>query len=420
MPATDPGISPELVRRLHDGDDAALEQIFHTRVESVRAHATRELDDPRSAARVTERVFVALWRERERLDSVGDVEAALSDQLAQQIAREKSRLAAVHRFEETEHVHLDSKDRAAPTEDVLWSHVNSAIHAPAPDAARAAHQMADHSRHATAEHVGAIAGRSQWKGAAALAVGGIILVAGLIWALDRASMPAQIEKALAAGDVRTLNTNSGQRGAVDLRDGGRVQLGPRSTLTIPAAYGDDLRAVRVEGSAQVTAADDARPIDIRIAGSPLAIIGTNVRVSAYPRTTEVFVGAVKDAEVRLPSETRRLAAGSTVAISATGEVRTPAPVEVEEMLGWMDGQFVVNDRPLREALDAMRLAYGSDITVTDPSLLDRRVSVRAPLESSRDAIVALEASGRLAFGYLDKQMVLRDSADPAVPRPRRR
>lgn len=419
MPVMNPGITPDLVRMLRNGDDAALEQIFHARFESVRGRAAQDLEAA-SAARVTERVFVALWRDRERLESVDDVEAALTDLTKAQIARERARLAAVHRFEESEHVHPGAgRNHSAPPEEVLWSHVSSAIHAPPPDAERTAHLRADHSRHSTAEHVEAIAHKSEWKGALALGVGAVVIGVGLIWALDRASAPARVEKALAAADVRTLNTNSGQRGAIDLRDGGRVQLGPRSTLTIPAEYGDELRAIRVEGSALVQAADGDRPIDVRIAGSPLAILGSHLRVSAYPGAREIFVGAVDATEVRLPSETRTLPAGSTLAIASSGAVREPTPAEVDEMLGWTEGQFVVNDRPLRDALDAMRLAYGSDISVTDPALLERRVSVRAPLTSSRDAIAALETSGKLAFGYVENQMVMRDSADPAA-RPRRR
>ena len=411
MPDSDSGITPELVQRLRNGDDAALEELFHARIDSVRARAAGELENPASAARVTERVFIALWKERETLQSVPDVEATLADLLQQHIVREKSRLAAVHRFEETEHVHLDAHRRpTAPSEDVLWAHVSSAIHAPPPDAARTAHLMADHSRHAAAEHVEAIAGRSQWKSALLLGAVGVVAVVGLIWALDRAAVPMQVEKAFAAEDVRKLTTNSGQRGAIDLRDGGRVQLGPRSTLQIPARYGDELRVVKVEGSAQIRAADAAQPIETRFAVAPIAVTGTDYRVSAYPRSTEHFVGAGNaEAQIRVADGTQTVSPGATLAIAADGSVRTPSAVEAEEALGWTEEQFVVNDRPLRDALDAMRLAYGLDISVTDPALLERRVSARAPLTSSRDAIAAIEESGRLSFGYAGEQMVMRDA-----------
>jgi hypothetical protein len=38
------------------------------------------------------------------------------------------------------------------------------------------------------------------------------------------------------------------------------------------------------------------------------------------------------------------------------------------------------------------------------------VSARAPLASSRDAIAALEESGKMTFGYAGEQMVMRDAA----------
>jgi ferric-dicitrate binding protein FerR (iron transport regulator) len=134
-------------------------------------------------------------------------------------------------------------------------------------------------------------------------------------------------------------------------------------------------------------------------------------VSAYPRTAEYYIGAGDaEARVRLEESTRTIAPGATLAITAEGGVRTPSDVEAEEALGWTDALFVVNDRPLRDALDAMRLAYGLDIGVSDPALLERRVSARAPLASSRDAIAALEESGKMTFGYAGEQMVMRDAA----------
>jgi ferric-dicitrate binding protein FerR (iron transport regulator) len=412
MPDSVSGITPELVQALRNGDDAALERLFHERVESVRGRAARELENASSAARVTERVFIALWKERGSLQTPGDVEAALAELLKQHLVREKSRLAAVHRFEETEHVHLDPDRHAnAPTEEVLWAHVSSAIHAPPPDPARTAHLMADHSRHAAAEHVDAIAKRSQWKGALALASIAVLAVVGLIWALDRAAVPAQVEKAFARDDVRRLTTNSGQRGAIDLRDGGKVQLGPRSTLQIPAQYGDELRVVKVEGAAHINAASAQQPVEVRLAVAPIAVTGKDFTVSAYPRTAVYYIGAGDaEARVRLEESTRTIAPGATLAITAEGGVRTPSDVEAEEALGWTDALFVVNDRPLRDALDAMRLAYGLDIGVSDPALLERRVSARAPLASSRDAIAALEESGKMTFGYAGEQMVMRDAA----------
>jgi ferric-dicitrate binding protein FerR (iron transport regulator) len=244
-----------------------------------------------------------------------------------------------------------------------------------------------------------------------------VLIAGIIWALDRASTPARIDKAFTSPDVRTMTTNSGQRGAVNLRDGGRVTLGPRSTLTIPPGYGEGLRVVRLEGSAQLSAAEGGERIETRLAVAPVTVTGTSYSVSAYPAASEYFITANdSDAEVTVNESAHALPAGDALAVDSSGAVREPSTAEVDEALGWTGGQFVVNERPLREALAAIRLAYGVEIAVADSSLLDRRVSARGPITSSSEAIAALEQSGNLKFGYEGEQMMLRDAAPD--PRPR--
>lgn len=414
MPATNPAIGPDLVNALRSGDEAALEQLFHARLDSVHEAAAGRLQNPVSAARVAERVFIAVWHGRASLRSVGDLEALIAESLRQAVVREEGRLAAVHRFEEMEHVHLSGdRHQESPSEEVLWSHVSSAIHAQPPDAERAAHLRSEHSRHATAEHVQAIAAGPNWKRTLVLGAGGIVLAAGIIWALDRASTPARIDKAFTSPDVRMMTTNSGQRGAVNLRDGGRVTLGPRSTLTIPPGYGEGLRVVRLEGSAQLSAADGGERIETRLAVAPVTVTGTSYSVSAYPAASEYFITANdSDAEVSVDENAHVVRAGDALVVNSSGAVREPSTAEVDEALGWTGGQFVVNERPLRDALAAIKLAYGMEIAVADSSLLDRRVSARGPITSSSEAIAALEQSGNLKFGYEGEQMMLRDAAAP--------
>jgi hypothetical protein len=51
------------------------------------------------------------------------------------------------------------------------------------------------------------------------------------------------------------------------------------------------------------------------------------------------------------------------------------------------------------------------------SLMERKVSVDAPLDSSKSMIADLEASGNMKFGWEDKTMVLYDAA--ATPKGRK-
>ena len=411
MPATKSAIAPELVYGLKRGEDAALEQLFRLRSEALRQTAIDELSDASSAARVVERVFVALWKARTSIETPGEIDAYLDRTLREAVVRERSRIAAVHRFEETEHVHLDSRRPTSPSPDVQWDHILSAIHAPPPNADRTARLLAEQSRHSAAVHVEEIGTRSNWR--SALIVGGIAVAfaGGLIWVLDRASVGAQVDAAFASPDLRTLTTRSGQRGAVELRDGGAAALGPRSVLQIPPGYGAELSVVKVQGAVQLRAAEtSSRPIEARLTTGALAVTGTSFSVSAYPNDEEVMIRANDaEAQVRLAAGEVTVPPGRTIAVR-DGATRTPSEAEIDEVFAWTSGQFVVTERPLREALVAMAMAYGTDITVPDESLLDRPVSARAPLTSSRDAIAALERSGNLAFGYEGKQMVFRDAS----------
>jgi len=414
MPATNSGTTPELVYALKRGEDSALEHVFHTHYDELRQQAREALDEAGSA-RVLERVFIAVWKERVRFETPGEIGTFLSTVLREEIMREQRRLAAVHRFEETEQVHLENgRLQRIPSADELWVRISSSIHAPPPDAKRTAHLLADQSRHLAAVHVEAIGARSNWKRASLSTLLTIAMTGALIGMLDRASAPVKVEKAFASPDVRTLTTRLGQRGTIELRDGGTAVLGPRSTLQIPPGFGDGLRVVRVEGAVQLRAAAGAsQPIEARLTVAPITVSGTSFSVSAYPEDGEYFVAAnASDAQISVGSTSIAVARGEVLAIEPGGTWRAASKAEVDEVLGWTREQFVVNDRPLRDALTAMRMAYGLEIVVPDAGLLDRLVKVRAPLSSSKDAIAALETTGGLRFGYDEEQMVLRDANPP--------
>ena len=70
----------------------------------------------------------------------------------------------------------------------------------------------------------------------------------------------------------------------------------------------------------------------------------------------------------------------------------------------------MTNRPLREALGEVQRAFGLTLTVPDPQLLDRPVTVNVDLGATRALLAALEQTGRLKFDYENQRMVLRDAA----------
>ena len=65
----------------------------------------------------------------------------------------------------------------------------------------------------------------------------------------------------------------------------------------------------------------------------------------------------------------------------------------------MDGKFVVTNQPLATVLKGIKVWYGLDILSRDSSMNQRPITMTASLESSGDAVAALEASGGVKHAF---------------------
>jgi ferric-dicitrate binding protein FerR (iron transport regulator) len=139
-------------------------------------------------------------------------------------------------------------------------------------------------------------------------------------------------------------------------------------------------------------------------------------VHAYP-DDETAIIVVREGSVTVKADdTRDVQARRGVVVTKDGAIRDASPGELDEALGWSENRFVVANRPLRHALKAINRWYATELVVRDSALLTRPVTVNASLQSSGDAIAALEKSGRLTVAQEGKTRVLRDAATPTGSR----
>jgi ferric-dicitrate binding protein FerR (iron transport regulator) len=420
MPVTAPPIDRDTFAALQRDDLSALERIFRDHYPGLIQEAA-QVEEARFAPVIVERAFVDAWQRRATFETPRALETFLHDAVHDRAVRERSRHAALHRFEAFEGVRVAPSAAAEPTPvDAAWAQVVAMVQAPPPDTEAAAHVRADVSRHTAAEHAAALAEPRIRMGPLIIIAVLVVIALAALWQVDRAGADAVVTKALSAPDVRVLSSLPGQRGTTTLGDGSRVTLGPTSKLHIPARFGTDLRALRLEGTASFEVAPGEQPFQVRARDASIVATGTAFGVRADSADDVVTVG-VREGEVVVKAEdaSRTVAAGGAVAVAADGTMRDPSPAALEEALGWVDGQFVVNKRPLREVLPKIARWYGLDLTVNNPALLDRVVTLRAGLASSRDVIPALEKSAGLKFGYEGRKMVLRDTSE-AVPEPEKK
>jgi ferric-dicitrate binding protein FerR (iron transport regulator) len=413
MPETLPRIDQNVLAGIRRGDEQSLERVFRDRFPALVQEANGQLDQPVGVPRVVEGAFRRAWEERATFETPEALDGFLHTAVREGAARERKRLATLHRLEAGAHVQVPVHTTSAPTVDEAWSHLAATLHAPPPDPSAAAHARAA-SRHDTAHHVAEIGKRR--VPVVAIAIGLVIAAvvgAPLLWATRRGP-EAAATRALASQDVRVVSTLPGQQASVTLLDGSRAALAADSKLVIAPDFGSTVRAAKLEGAALFTVAPGNRhPFQVRAGNASVTATGTTFGVRAYPGDDDVTVVAREGSvTVKATDGTRDVAAGRGLVVTKAGVIRDATAADLARALSWTEDRLVIADRPLRDALREMSRWYGYDIKVRDSTLLNRSVSVTAGLQSPRDAIAALERSSKLKFDYEDdgRTMVLHDAA----------
>lgn len=398
-------------------DERAFERIVRHEFTDLAAVAKLESGDDASAARVVEDAFVHAWSSRAQFDSPDALEAFLRDAVHRGALRERGRRAALHRFEQREHVNVIHRDaNGAPmTADEVWNRVNTVLHTPRPSEESTARIRADVSRHEAAAHVARVAkGQESTASVGTLAVVAVVVIAAIAamaLLLRPGSDATRYDSALAASDARVRSTGAGQQAVVELTDGSRVALAPDSRVRIPAAFGERMRVVGLEGAAgfEVAGAEGAAFL-VRAGAATVRVTGTKFDVAAWPGETTVTIRVREGTvDVTAGETTRTLQAGEAAAVAADGSITTPGARDLDQAVGFAAGELVIEDRPLREVVPLLNRWYALDLNVADERLLDRRATVRAPVGSSRQAIADVEQTAGVKFGYQGENKVFRDT-----------
>lgn len=392
-------------------DEQALRAVFLAEYPTIAAEARKELGEQAVALspKVVEGAFVRAWDARTKLQTMEQLHQFLLEDVHHAAARALSRRAAAQRFAGHEpHV---THAHATDTVDIeqSWMHIQHALHGEAHSPQALAEEAAV-SRHQAAEHIAGITNDKSLRLALLIGIPAVVIVTGLVLLMNRAGMDSRIANALGAPDVRVVTSQAAQVGTFSLADGSKVRLAPESKLTIPAAYGAEMRAVKLEGSASIEVSK-GQPRDFQLrAGSAIVVAkGTTFTVRAYPGEGGVTVTVAEGAvEVRDATESHPLAAGGAMYVPDGGSARAATPAERDAADGWRSGVLAISARPLREVLPQLRRWYGLDVHVEKEKLLALPVTMRASLDSSRAAIRGVEESTGLRFGYVGPNMVFKE------------
>lgn len=395
-----------------DGEDA-LKRVFFAEYAALTAEAHTALGDAASplATKVVEGAFVRAWDARERLLTQEQLDKFLIDDVHHASARALSRRAAAHRF--AGHAAAEAHHTIkAPTAEESWAHVQHALHGEEHSPGTLA-AVAKASRHEAAEHIGGIAKRGNvWL---AMLIGAVVLagaVGGVVM-MDRAAAKEKEFRAVNSTEVREVASPAGRTGDVQLGDGSTAHMAPATKLTIPTEFGPELRGLKVQGAASFDVAPNLeRPLHVFARDVDVVATGTSFTVSAYASDSAVtIVVGEGSVEVRRGTETVPVSAGAGVVVRDGAPMRAATEEERADAAGWRTGTLAITNKPLRNALELIHRWYSFEIRLPDTTLYSRPVTLKVSIDSSMQAIAAVEKSAGMKFGYMGPNMVLRDTAD---------
>jgi ferric-dicitrate binding protein FerR (iron transport regulator) len=399
-------------------DEKTLERLFREKYPRLLADAKGRLGDASgSAPRVVSKAFHLAWVEKKRFHSMEELDAFLAANIQHGAARELSRIAGLHRMDAHGAGHKEAKhEHAEMSVDEAWDRLQHTLQGGAPEAYRV---RASTARHEAAEHVAALGKERNWGPFIAVGAVALVVAIGGIWYINKLGESRAIDRALAAADARGYETGAGQQADITLDDGTVVRLGPESKVTVPKRFGmsGGLRAVKIDGTANFNVTRTLKqPFEVRNGQVAVIARGTEFIVRRY-RTDQNLIVHVRDGAVdlRLGEEVRSVTKGMSYAVTSAGAMRVPTAEELDEAKTWAEGNVTIVGHTLRYVLPQLKRWYGLDIHVSDPKLLDRKVFVRAAVNSPKEAIASVEQSGGLKFTYVGENMVFQDT----VPSKRR-
>ncbi len=400
------------------GDETTLATVYRERYAALINVAKESLgtDLTHFSGRVVQQAMLSTWTRRATFQNAIGMVSYLSEAVREESTMQKKKHASLRQRDGSS---ASSSHITIPTEEEAVAQLKAAMHAPPVDheASRAASRAAQKAH--AAEHVQKVGKSGGWVVPTVLIVA---VAGGLFGILKYANMKGAdeaVSKALSADDARDISARRGQRGNVTLGDDSKAKLGSDSHVKVPAKFGTTMRTVAVQGAAEFTVAQgNPMPFEVRHGTTSITATGTKFSVRAYPEDSTIDVGVDEGAvlvRVKDGKDARKVAAGAALHIAKDGTMSDLSGDAKETALSWTRDSLVFVDTPVSVVVSELVRWFDSKLSLGDPALGARKVTMRTSLTSSGDALKALAAAAHLMVGFDKEDKVVLSDAGAAAP-----
>lgn len=204
----------------------------------------------------------------------------------------------------------------------------------------------------------------------------------------------------------------GGENTVILADGTTVHLNAGSKLTYPVRFAGKRRVVALEGEAYFDVVkDETRPFIVQTHLGEVTVLGTAFNINAYTDAsvyTTLVHGKVQFSSSNIG--TIILSPGEQAVVSANGSEKRM--VDLDEYVGWVDGRYVFNNRPLGEIMQTFERWYDIQVYYETPHLRDITYSGSLKRYGTINSFLdALELTGDLTYKISGRNILIYDKVE---------
>ena len=204
----------------------------------------------------------------------------------------------------------------------------------------------------------------------------------------------------------------GGENTVILADGTTVHLNAGSKLTYPVRFAGKRRVVALEGEAYFDVVkDETRPFIVQTHLGEVTVLGTAFNINAY--TDASVYTTLVHGKVQFSSSsigTIILSPGEQAVVSANGSEKRM--VDLDEYVGWVDGRYVCNNRPLGEIMQTFERWYDIQVYYETPHLRDITYSGSLKRYGTINSFLdALELTGDLTYKISGRNILIYDKVE---------
>ena len=209
-----------------------------------------------------------------------------------------------------------------------------------------------------------------------------------------------------------VETPRGGEYALLLSDGTKVHLNAMTSLRFPVTFDNGPRKVELEGEAYFDVVkDETRPFIVQTHLGEVTVLGTAFNINAY--TDASVYTTLVHGKVQFSSSsigTIILSPGEQAVVSANGSEKRM--VDLDEYVGWVDGRYVFNNRPLGEIMQTFERWYDIQVYYETPHLRDITYSGSLKRYGTINSFLdALELTGDLTYKISGRNILIYDKVE---------